>query len=255
MLIKSINPEVSCEYSSIRKIIIYGHGEKLYQAGNGYFQECRSKDGKISEVYDGKPVAITLGTEPKQARKENLSRKDNYFLKYHGDYSWESGLILYIHESEISVSPAGEYLAFENRGEANYKKAVRLHFTHGATMRRLKLERVPEAGKDFTPPEGCKWSKDYSRDPQHPNYDVIYPRPWADQPGPAEVVKRWLENETVFDFLAQCDGYSRTEKTPERLQREKLAKMMNEAGLFRGNVSHYDIEEMLKIFDISVKEV
>ena len=253
MLIKSINPAVSCEYNNIRQIIIYGHGEKLYTATNGYFQESRISKGKISDVYDGRPAAVTLATEPKRARKENLNRNDNYFLTYRGEYSWEAGIVLYIHESEISVTPAGEYVAFDTHGETNYKNAVKLHFVHGATMRRCKLERVPEAGKDFTPPDGCKWSKDYSRNPEKPNYDVIYPRPWADQPGPAEVVKRWIENEIVFDIIAECAGYSRTEKTPERLHREKLAKMMNDAGLFRSSVSHYDIETLEKLFDITIK--
>lgn len=253
MLIQSINPAVSCEYSNIRKIIIYGNGEKLYTAESGYFEECKTKNGKISTVYHGQPIAFTLGSEPKKARKENLNRKDNYFVVYHGDYSWENGLTLYIHESEISVSFAGEYIAFDTNGETNYKNAVMLHFTHGATMERLKMEKVPEADKDFTPPEGCKWSDGYSRNPGKPNYDIIHPHAWSDEPGEPVVVKRWRENEIVFDLLVQCQGYSRTEKTPDRLHREKLAAIMNENNIFRNHVSHYDIEKLLQYFDIAIK--
>lgn len=238
---------------NIRELIIYGGGEILYKTGRGYLEECRIQNGKISTVYDGRPASITLTTEPKRARKENLSRKDNYFLTYRGSYSWETGLILYVHESEICVSDASEYIAFQTNGETNYKNAVKLHFSNHATMIRCKMERVPGAGKDFTPPDGCKWSKDYSRNPEKPNYDVIYPRPWACEPGSAEVVKRWLEIECVHELLVECPGYSRTEKTPDRLNREKLAEKMNELNIGRGSISHHDIEKMLTVFDIKIK--
>ena len=254
MLIKSINPAVSCEYSTIRKITIYGHGEKLYTADPGYFEECRISNGKISTVYHGQPLGFTLSTEPKNARKENLNRTDNYFLKYHGDYSFENGYHLYIHESEISVSLVGEYVLFSTSGETNYCNAVNLHFTHGATMERLKMEKVPEAGKDFTPPEGCRWSDGYSRNPEKPNYDVIHPRAYSDEPGEPVVVKRWRETETVYDLTVRCYGYSKTEKTPERLHREKLAAIINDNKIFSRAVSHYDIEKLLQYFDITIKE-
>ena len=238
---------------NIRELIIYGGGEILYTAGRGYLEECQIRNGKISTVYDGRPASIILTTEPKRARKVNLSRKDNYFLTYHGKYSWETGISLYIHETEISVSSVGEFIAFQTNGETNYKNAVKLHFSQGAKMIRCKMERVPSAGKDFTPPDGCKWSKDYSKNPEKPNYDVIYPRAWASNPGPAEVVKRWLEIECVTELLVECPGYSRTEKTPERLNREKIAEKMNELNIGRGSISHYDIEKILTVFDIRIK--
>lgn len=256
MKIETLNPHTITENNAVTRIIIYGNGEKLYTTGQGYFEESQiSKNGKISTTYDGRPERVILSSEPKQARKENLNRTDNYYLKYSGGYnSWENGIALYIHESEIQVQPAGEYIQFETHGETNYTNAVKLTFTHGAIMRRCKIERVPEAGPDFTPPEGCRWSKDYSRDPLKPNYDTIRARPFGKNPGPVEVVKRWIETETASGFLVMCPGYSKTEKTPERLHREKLAKIMNENRVFSRDVSHYDIENLLKIFDIKIKE-
>lgn len=254
MLINTINPKTRTEYHGIQQIIIYGHGEKLYTAGRGYFEESRiTKDGKISSVYDGRPKAITLTTEPKRARKENLNRTDNYLLTYKGEYSWQSGLTLYIHESEISVTPAGEYIAFNTNGETNYKNAVMLHFTHGAEMRRCKVERVPGAGSDFKPPEGCRWSKDYSNNPEKPNYDVVRSKPWSNEPGEPEVIKRWIEPETVFEILAECPGYSRTEKTPERLRREEIAKILNKNKVFTRETNHYEIERLLTLFELTPK--
>lgn len=255
MLINSINPAVSCHYENIRKIHIYGDGEIFYTAERGELEESRvDAKGRISTVYDGKIRGITLATEPKRAVKLNLSRKDNFYMKYHGDYSWESGISLYIHVSEISAAPAGEFLAFESNGERCYKNAVRLHFNHGATVHRLKCERVPNAGRDFVPPEGCKWSKDYSQNPEKPFYDVFRPIRGVDESEEPVVVKRWISKETIGEILVESSYYTRRETDPGRALREKIADEMNKVLHSNKHLSHYDVEKLLTVFNITFKE-
>lgn len=241
------------EYSRITKIVIYGNGAKLYETNNGYFEEIKvDKNNKIQTVYDGRPVEITLTAEPKNARKENLNRKDNYLLSYRGKYSWQSGTALYIHDSEIAVENAGEHIAFQNCGETNYKNTVTLKFKTPARMDRRKIETVENAGSDFTPPEGCRWSNDYSRNPETPNYDVIH-RGYFSDDDETRVVKRWIEIELVSEILVSADGYSHTEKDSAREYRETLAKSINEKKVFHKEVSHYEIENLLKYFDVTPK--
>ena len=255
MRIYSLSPATETEYENIRQIIIYGHGEKLYTAARGSLEESRIRNGKISMVYNGKIRGIYLATEPKRARKENLNRTDNYFLTYHGNYSWEHGLTLYIHESEISVSHVGEYVAFCHNGETNYKTAVNLHFNNGASVHRLKMEKLPEAGKDFTPPDGCKWRDAYSPDPEHPNYDLIYPGRLTGEESAPVVVKKWIQREIVHDVLIESTFYTRTEKEPERLERDRIAEAMTVAlNSSRFSFSHYDVEKLLKVFNITFKD-
>jgi hypothetical protein len=254
MLIKSINPAVSCEYNNIRKIYIYNDGEILFTSERGELQESIiDKYGKISTVYDGKIRALTLATEPKRARKINLSRKDNFYLTWRGDYSWESGIALYIHVSEIAVENAGEFLAFENNGERCYKTAARLRFNNGAMVHRLKCERVPEAGKDFRPPEGCKWSDGYSPNPEKPFYDVVTPGKWGNNPGESFVVRRWISKESINEILVESSYYTRRETDPERANREIIAAKMTEI-LRSKSISHYDVERLLEVFNITFKE-
>lgn len=254
MLIHTISNGERCNYDNIRKIHIYGDDEIFYTAERGELKESTvNAAGKISEAFDGLVRGLTLATEPKRARKINLSRKDNYYLTYKGDYSWENGISLYIHVSEVSATPAGEYLAFENHGERCYKNAVRLHFHHGATIHRRNVERVPDAGKDFRPPEGCKWSDGYSPNPEKPFYDVVTPGKWSGEPGESFVVRRWIEKETVSEILVEASYYTRKEADPERANREKIAAAMSEVLYGNKTVSHYEVEKLLEVFNITFK--
>lgn len=255
MNIKALNTGSEVDYPTIKKITIYGGGAELYSIEDYTLQQCRADgNGKIDTVYDGKVQTLILSQEPKRARKLNLSRKDNFFLTYSGRYSFESGLHLYIHESEIHVKSAGEYIVFDSSGETCFASAYTLHFAHGAEMIRCKVERVPDAGPGFIPPDGCKWSKDYSRDPGHPHYDIFKERPWAKDPGPTGVIKRWLEPETVSEILVKSSGYSRTEKNDDRKRREEIAETLNKARVFYREVSHYEIEKLLQLYDLIPKK-
>ena len=61
-----------------------------------------------------------------------------------------------------------------------------------------------------------------------------------------------LQDGTTIDV--ESDYYTRSEKTEDRLFREKLANIMSECMYTGKNVSHYEVEEMLKKLDITIKE-
>ena len=54
--------------------------------------------------------------------------------------------------------------------------------------------------------------------------------------------------------MVESGYYTRTEKTDERLYREKLAGIISECLWFGKHVSHYEVEEMLKRLEITIKE-
>lgn len=60
----------------------------------------------------------------------------------------------------------------------------------------------------------------------------------------------WSDNSEVE---AQCDFYTRTEKTEERTDREKLAEIISSCLYGNKYVSHYEVEEMLKKLNITIK--
>lgn len=245
-------------YPSIKKIIIYGNGKKLFNLDNGYFEEYAESNGKYSSVYDGRIDTITLSVKPKNALKENLNRTDNYLLKYTGQYSFENGHTLYIHESEISVTDDGEKLAIEHNGEKNYIHAFTLHFKYGVTMTRCKYEKIPCEEK-WTLPNNKQWTwgDGYGRDYEHAKvqtYDLTetlirFNKSIENAKG---IIVRWVETETVYNVPTAEKYYCRTEKDSERKYREKIAEIIN--SVTNKHISHYDVEKLLNVLDIKIKE-
>lgn len=252
MKIKTLSNQAITEFPA-DKIVIYSDGKKMLECTAHDFKEFKTEGEKIRDTYHGAPVLITLNNEIKRARKENLFRKDNYTLNYSGRYSWECGITLYIHVSEISVEYLGEFLALEVEGEKNYRAAYRLSFANPATVERCHVERVEDAGADFIPPEGCSWRDGFSRDAARPFYDIVNPSRFNGENAPF-VVKRWIELENINNMIVCAPGYSRTEKSADREEREKIAAFINEKSIFPRTVSHYDINNLLKYFDIKIKK-
>lgn len=56
------------------------------------------------------------------------------------------------------------------------------------------------------------------------------------------------------EIKVESDFYTRTEKTKERLYREKLADIISECLYTGKDVSHYEIERMLEKLNITIKE-
>ena len=55
-------------------------------------------------------------------------------------------------------------------------------------------------------------------------------------------------------ITVESDYYTRTEKTDDRLYREKLASIISECMYSGKDISHYEVEQLLKKVDITIKE-
>lgn len=250
IIIKGQENHVAMHGDTIKKIVVYGGGKILFESDSNYLEEHKTGDrGVFTSVYDGRPVALILEKEPVRAIKENLNRKDNYYRKYTGRYSFESGYIVYIHESEISVTDDGEKLAHSSDREKNYLHAYTLHFKHGAIMQRLKVEKVPDAAPDFTPTDGGKWGSDYGTK-EAPQYDVIKKSLINKE---SFVVKRWREKETIYSMETKSGCYCRTEYSDFRIKAKEVTEKINKQKIFYKDVSFFEIEKLLEVFDLVEK--
>lgn len=234
-------------WENLKEIIIYGSGKILFKTENHKLSEYReNKNGVFSETYNGDILGLNLSTQPKRALKENLTRKDNYYLKYtRGQYSWENGYSLYIHESEITVSSIGEKLAFMTADEKHYKEAYHFTFIHGAYIRRIHCERVPEAGPKWKIPDGGKWGSGYGTE-ESPVYDTFSPY------GTDEtiVIKKWTTREKIAEMDTAGRFYTRTEESNSRTKAREIAEKLNKNRVFYKDVSFYEIERLLKIYNL-----
>jgi len=248
--------------ADISKIIIYGHGVKLYESRYGSFVESYTKTNRfgheqVNEKYNGSLESITLEKPIKRANKENLNRTDNYTLKYYEDWcKWEAKKALYIHESEISVIDLGLIIGMESAEERNYLKAARLSFKHPITRFNYYSERIP-CGDDWKIPDGGRWSEHGYGTKESPCYSLydlskslLNPR---DEKG---VIKSWKELEKVenAEIIVTEAYYRKTEYSAERQRKNAIAKAINEAKVFSNyTVSHNDIERLETVLNISLK--
>ena len=247
--------------ADISKIVIYGHGVKLYETRYSEIKACeisknRFEHDEIREPFGSELYSITLAKPVKRANKENLNRADNYTLNYKEDYCrWETRKALYIHESEIAVTDMGLIVGMETNEERNYLKAARLSFKHPIARYVYHLERIP-CGDDWTIPDGGKWSDGIGtkESPCYRPYDmsnsIKNPR---NEKG---VIKSWKEIETVenAEIIVKEDYYRKTEYSAERLRKNAIAEAINNAKVFSNyHVSHYDIERLEKVVNITLK--
>lgn len=246
--VKGREKQIELSGDVIKEIIVYGSGKVLFRVNCGYFAEYGGREF-YSSLYDGRPVALILENEPKRAVKENLNRKDNYYRKVSGRYAFESGLALYIHESEISVTDDGEKLAMQTREEKNYLHAYTLNLKCGAIMRRCKAERIAGVGPEWTIPDNGKWGSGWGSK-EAPVYDT-YENPRTGEKG---VIKRWYELETVYTLPTAARYFCRTEYSAERIRAREIADKLNENRVFHREVSCYEIEKLMQYFELTEKQ-
>lgn len=238
----------------VAKIVIYGNGYKLFERETDLeaytIKPNANGEDKLSSLYRAAPVEITLNGEVKTARKENLTRKDNYTLTYTPEYlKWERRTALYIHESEISVTDLGDVLSMETDEEKNYLHAVRLHFNGPTTYQRAHSERIP-AGKGWKIPDGGRWSDAYGTE-ERPCYDIPSRYAIANHPELENcVIKRWITVETLpagAEIITTERYYTRMEESAERKRKRAIADKLNQSIQYRNSNekwSHYDITKL-----------
>lgn len=254
-----INGNVNFQAAEIGRLIIYGNGVKLFESDRG-MEPQKIIDGKLSSIWSERINKVILSGDIKNARKENLNRTDNYYLKYKVDYLWENRIALYVHVSEIAVDYIGEMIAMQSKDETCYLRTYRLVFNRAEIMH-MYAEKIPCNG-NWTLPENGRWSDCYGTE-EKPCFDTYdnSKSPLAKKRGldPNEkgVIKRWKTFETVDNYAAIVTApyYSKIEYSAERQRKNALADAINNSGLFSNySFSHYDIEKLEKVLNISLKE-
>lgn len=262
-----ISVKVGCD--SLRpyeNIIFYRNGAIVYQISSQALELKTIKDNKLQTVnkYDKVLMEIYIH-EPRAARKLDLTKNDNFTFKTTSD-SWirkEKDLYIYCGVGgDVVLEYAGEYESFKNAGETSYKKAYNLEFINGVEMDFFHYDRYvmedPEnyqlqPGERFSEYYGsrenpCVWSFD-NKDHEQLFKKLNPGKPWKHEKG---IVKRWHATEKVFEKITVSGyGYSRTEKTEDRKNREDLAAVLSKA--LNKSISHYDVEKLLEVVNITLK--
>lgn len=241
---------------NVEKFVIYGSGKKLCEIER--FVPYRQKKNRFDHLevvenryeYDIKDITLKNGI--KNARKENLDRKDNYFLPYTEKY-WTNAkyYTLYIHESEISVNDCGDLLAMETEEEKNYLHGFMLSFNNPVEIVTYHCERL-FVEKNWSIPDNGIWGDGYGTK-DRPCYDTFDTAKslFCMKNGIKEsgVFKRWKETETreTLSMLTTARYYTKREFSEERKRKVAIAEALNNSKLFRDTFSYYDIEKLEKV--------
>ena len=248
------------------KLVVYGDGVVFIEKERDIFKLGTLKDnGTVHTSYGDMVTSFNLSGEPKNARKVNLFRKDNYLVKYEsGYYLREKKTALYIHISEVDCVNLGEFVAFQHDGEKDYLFKYSLTFKHGATARVVCCDRLKVAG-DWTIPEsehaaGAHWKR-YLGDFNN-SYDTVSADD-LDRINAGRVARglpeldynlvHWYYVERALDVnYYTSEGYHKIEKDAARSDREKIAAAFNKV-LNGDKLSHYDIDKLLTVANITLK--
>lgn len=240
--------------NNIDRLVIYGDGEKLMEKNRDFAKIGRWEHGAVHEDYFSRILAVNLSEEPKTARKENLNRKDSYLLPYRKPYGTR-GVALYVHTSEVLFENLGEYLDTETNGEKCFLYAFRVVFKHGALADVHHFEKMNVSG-DWTLPEGATWDNGRNYYRLADDDALKLGRKLAEKRGETfteyNVIHHWYTTETIAETVYKSEGFHKIEKDDARKEREKLAAALN-AALGREKFSHYDIADLLKVADITLK--
>lgn len=241
-------------YKNITSFIIYGNGEKLVEIerkSDMITPVLLNAHGEYKEEYCTERVeSINLSMFPKSARKENLYRKDAYTLPLGLNWNREREYALYIPVSEIEVIPMGEQIACQTENEVCYKPVFSLTFTHGYVQVIRVIEKVENAGNNFIPSDG-RWGDGFGTK-DSPFYDVSH---FSKNESETVVFRRYKVTEIRHEMLIAPGCYTRIEYSEERKRVQAIADKLNDNNVFSSTVSSYDVEKLLKLYDLIEKEV
>ena len=240
------------------QINIYNESGVIFSTVRGGFERATINGGKCSAYYANKVSEIDLPIDNiRNALKLNFNKCDVFSIKYipNDRYTIRNGRALYIHTNYINVENIGEYLSLETNGEKSYLTLYRFNFANVQTVREPKIERI--ICDNYTLKDGEKFGSHYGPDKEHAvistfdtSESIFIKR--ADKPAEKGILKHYLENVSYSEFIVKSDYYTKTEKDAARVEREKLAEIMT--GCLRGtSISHYDVENLLKKLNISIK--
>ena len=252
-------------FDGIGKLVVYRDGVVLFEKTRDFEKLGVWKNGRVNGSGSDRIVSFNLSSAPKNARKVNLNRNDNFLVKYDaGVYIKERKTALYIHASEVSVENLGEFVSMEHDGEKDFLNAYKLVFNHGARVRVLRVEKLSVPGSWTIPEEehkaGAHW---YSFLGDHNNsYETVNAeelkrinarRRALGLPEENYNLRHWVfEYQDITENYYTSDYITRVEKDSARVDREKIAEALN-AALGHDKLSHYDVDKLLKVVNITLK--
>lgn len=246
-------------YNEFKEIRIFKDGEIIFAVDNQKLQKIGNLKDIIS--YDFPVERI------RNARKENLIKKDIYFLSVDADYYLSPKKIaLYVHSDYITVKNLGEFVALEHDGEKDYKEKFEINFNDVVlTIREVNHEKML-VDKHWKIPEeevknGAHWSKylgDYNnsydvRDLDESQKKILESRGIDTN---YNLIHWTISQYEAKNYIAKYDSqrYTRIEKDSSREQREKLAQLINECLESNSHLSHYDVARLQEKFNITIKD-
>lgn len=241
------------------QINIYNESGVIFSTVRGGFERATIDGSKCKTHYSNKVIEIELPIENiRNALKLNLNKNDVFSIKYipNDRYTLRNGRALYIHTRYINVENIGEYLSIETSGEKQYLTLYKFSFANVQTIKEPKINRV--ICDTYTLKDGEKFGSYYGPDKDHAvissfdTSDSIFIQK-AGKPAEKGILKRYMEDVLYNDFIVKSDYYTKTEKDAARIDREKLAEIINTC-LHSKTLSHYDVENLLEKLNISIKE-
>lgn len=241
------------------QINIYDESGVIFSTVRGGFERATITGGKCSTYYANRVYIIELPIENiRNARKLSFDKNDVFSINFipNDRYTIRNGKALYIPSKYINVESIGEYLSIETSGEKSFSTLYKLTFANVQTVREPKIERI--ICDNYTLHAGETFGSHYGRDKEHAvisTFDTSDSKFIRDKNKPAEkgILKHYFENVCYSEFIVKSDYYTRTEKDPARIEREKIAETINGC-LHNKTISHYDVENILKKLNITIKE-
>lgn len=239
---------------TLGKVVFYNNGNKIeiesYQLDGDVFEV---KESKISKVMLKKMTSLDPGSEFKRAVKENLNRKDNYYMTYSEQYYKGKKVALYIN----AAFEVEEVIDRQDEKETCYIKAVHvsLPFEYEETTR----EELPY-NPDFKLPEGADWYR-FGENNGYDTYKIIeldaeefgYKRR-TDKGLPTKYINH-LTTETVkHDYhIFRVGPYTKIEYSETRTKARELAEDISKILYTGKEISMYEMERILEKYDITKK--
>lgn len=241
------------------QVNIYNENGIIFSTKRGGFDRATINGNKCATYYANRVSEIELPIDNiRNALKLNLNKNDVFSIKYiPGErYTIRNGRALYIHTKYIKVETIGEYLGIETSGEKGYLTIYKLTFANAQTVREPKIDRI--ICDNYTLQDGETFGDGYGKDKARAvisTFDTAKSRfvKGADNPAEKGILKKYFADISYTEFIVKSDYYTRTEKDAARVEREKIADIINSC-LHNKSISHYDVERMLEKLNISIKD-
>ena len=238
---------------NVGKIVFYKDDKKVEVEHGSYFQDVYSLENNVfKRNFMEKLISINPGQNFKRAIKENLNRKDCYYMTYSEKYCSYKKTALYIY-ADFEVKEVIDHV-WEN--ETAYINAVTVSLP--AEYEITEREEIPY-DPSFKLPEGARWYSDNIRDNHNNTYKIV---DLTDSPLKNAHLKKGRKLKYIVHFTTKIEKrekmlfrvgpYTRMEYSEKKKNADKIADKFNEI-LNTSNFNHYQIEKLLEHFNITEK--